>query len=239
MLISEGLAVGGVKGDVLRSPIKGGAEVEQLAVGAPAGALLRFGAQVAQERNRLFPEGLGVFGGVHQHIHQAVQTLVAEDGEGLAELLQGADSAAEEMAVSQLHHPAVDVTVVELLAVFLAAAKGADEFAHRDLALHHLAGFHAARGLGVALGDVAFEHLAVGTADDFRLFSSGEARTHLEQLAPFGGQGIDRRQLQALLHAAALALLGAGGGNGQLLQQDVEAIDRQLAGFRPISKQLG
>ena len=37
---------------------------------------------------------------------------------------------AEEVAVSQFHHAAVDETVVELLAVFLAAAEGADEFAH-------------------------------------------------------------------------------------------------------------
>ena len=130
VLIGKGLAVGGVEGDVLRRAIEGGAEFEQLAIGAPAGALLSFSAEIPQVGNGLLSKGLGVFRGIHQHIHQTVEALVAEDRERLAEFLEGADAPAEEVAVSQFHHAAVDETVVELLAVFLAAAKGANEFAH-------------------------------------------------------------------------------------------------------------
>ena len=57
-------------------------------------------------------------------------------------------------------------------------------------------------------------------------------------MATFRCEGIDGRKLQALLNAAAKALLGAGGGNGQLLQQNVEALDRQLAGFGAIPQQF-
>ena len=142
------------------------------------------------------------------------------------------------MAVGQLHHAAVDESIVELLAVFLAAAEGADEFAHRNLPLAHLAGLAGAGALGITLDDVALEHLAVGGADDLALFGAGKAWTHLEQLTAFGCEGIDRRQLQTLLHAAALPLLGAGGGDRQLLEQHVEAIDRQLSGFGAVPQQL-
>ena len=130
MLVGKGLAVGGVEGDVLRCAIEGGTEVEQLAVGAPASTFLSFRAEIAQVGNGFLTEGLGVFRGVHQHIHQAIEALVAEDGKRLPEFLKGADASAEEVAISQFHHTAVDETVVELLAVFLAAAKGANEFTH-------------------------------------------------------------------------------------------------------------
>ena len=183
MLIGKGLAVGGVEGDVLRRAVEGGAEFEQLAIGAPAGALLSFGAEIPQVGNGFLPKGLGVFRGIHQHIHQTVEALVAEDRERLAEFLEGADAPAEEVAVSQFHHTAVDETVVELLAIFLAAAEGANEFTHGDLSLGDSTGFVRTGGLGVALGDVALKHLAVGGADDFCFFCSGQTGTHFKQLA--------------------------------------------------------
>ena len=100
------------------------------------------------------------------------------------------------------------------------------------------AGFVCTGFLGVALGDVALKHLAVGGTNDFCFFGSGQTGTHFKQLASFRGQGVDRRQLQALLNRAALTLFGAGGGDGQLLQQHVEAVDGHLTGFRTIPQQL-
>ena len=61
VLIGEGLAIGGVKSDVLRSTLERSAEAEQLAVRAPPCAFLRLFSEVPQERNGLFSEGLGVF----------------------------------------------------------------------------------------------------------------------------------------------------------------------------------
>ena len=168
MLVAEWLPVCGVQRDVLGSTLEGGAEVEQLAVGTPASTLLGFSSEIPQERNSFLTEGLGIFRGIDQYIHQTIQALGAEDGEGFAELLKRTDAPAKEMAIGQLHHAAVNETIVELLAVFLAAAKGADEFTHRDLALHHLADLACTGGLGIPLGDVTFEHLPVGGADDFR-----------------------------------------------------------------------
>ena len=130
MLVAEGLPVRGVEGDVLGSAIEGGAEVEQLAVGSPAGTLLGFGTEITQVGNRFLAEGLGIFRGIDQHVHETVEPLVAEDREGFTELLQGADAPAEEMAIGKLHHAAVDEAVVELLPVFLAATQGANEFPH-------------------------------------------------------------------------------------------------------------
>ena len=81
MLVGKGLAVGGVEGDVLRCAIERGAEVEQLAVGAPAGTFLSFRSEIPQVGNGFLSEGLGVFRGIHQHIHKTVEALVAEDRE--------------------------------------------------------------------------------------------------------------------------------------------------------------
>ena len=58
MLISKGLAIGGVEGDVLRRAIEGGAEFEQLAIGAPTGALLSFSAEIPQVGNGFLTKGL-------------------------------------------------------------------------------------------------------------------------------------------------------------------------------------
>ena len=87
MLIGEGLAVAGVKGDVLRCTLERGAEAEQLAVGAPAGALLGFLADVPQVGHGLLAEHLGVLHGVDQRIHQALQALGGDDVEVAGELL--------------------------------------------------------------------------------------------------------------------------------------------------------
>ena len=102
------------------------------------------------------------------------------------------------------------------------------------MALADSAGLIGTGSLGVALGDVALKHLAVGGTDDFCLLGTRQTRPHFKQLASLGGQGVDRRQLQALLHRTPLALLGAGSRDGQLLQQHVEAVDGHLTGFRTI-----
>ena len=50
-------------------------------------------------------------------------------------------------------------------------------------------------------------------------------------MGPFRRQGVDRRQLEPLIHGAAEALAGRGGGHLQFLEEHIEAIDHQLAGF--------
>ena len=103
------------------------------------------------------------------------------------------------MAEGQLHSAGVGKTAEELLAVFLAAAQGTNEFAHGDLALGHLGGLHLARRLGIGLGDVALEHLPVSGTDDLGLLHAREVGLDHKALGPFRCQCIDGRQLQALL----------------------------------------
>jgi hypothetical protein len=91
--------------------------------------------------------------------------------------------------------------------------------------------------LGIALDDVALENLAVGSPDHFSFLGARQAGPHHEALGPSGGQGIDRRQLEALVHRTAQPLAGGGGGHLQFLEQDVEAVDHQLAGFRLFAEQ--
>ena len=239
MLVGEGVAVAGVEGDVLGSAFKGGAETEQLAVRTPTSALLGLFTDVPQVGNGLFAKHPAVFERVDQRIHQALQTLGADDVEVAGELLAGADAPAEEVAEGQFHGPAVGEAPVELLAILLAVAEGADEFPHRELALAHLGGFHRAHHLGIALGDVALKHLAVGGAHHFGLLGAGEHLAHDEALGPFGGQGVGGGQLQALVLGAAQALAGRRSCNVQFLEQHVEAGNHQLAGFRQILEQVG
>ena len=130
MLVAEGLPVRGVEGDVLGGALEWSAEVEQLPVGTPAGTFLGFGSEISQEGNGFLSEGLGIFRRVDQDINQTIQALVAENREGFAKFLEGTDPTAEEVAIGQFHNATVDETVVKLLAVFLAAAQGADEFPH-------------------------------------------------------------------------------------------------------------
>ena len=122
MLVGEGLAVGGVKGDVLGRAFKRSAEAEQLAVGSPAGALLGFFAEVAEVGNGFLAEHLGVFAGVDQGIHQALEPLGADDVEVAREFFPCADPPAKEVAEGQFDGPAIGEAAEELLAVFLAVA---------------------------------------------------------------------------------------------------------------------
>ena len=130
MLVGEWLAVRRVERDVLRCPFKRCTEVEQFAIGAPASTFLGFLTKIPQVRNALFAKILGVFGGVHQDIHEAVEALGTQDCKGFSEFFNRADPTAEEVAIGQLHHTAVDKPIVKLLSVFLAAAQGAHEFPH-------------------------------------------------------------------------------------------------------------
>ena len=238
VLVGEGVAVAGVEGDVLGSALKGGAEAEQLAVRSPTGAFLGLFADVAQVGNGFLAKHPAVFDRVDQRVHQAVEALGADDVEVAGELFAGADAPAQEMAEGQLHGPAVGEAPVELLAILLAVAQGADELPHRELALAHLGGFHRADHLGIALDDVAFKHLAVGGAHHLGLLGAGEHLAHDEALGALGGQGVGCRQLQALVFGAAQALAGRRRGHVQFLDQHVEAVDHQLAGFRQILEQV-
>ena len=143
------------------------------------------------------------------------------------------------MAEGQLHRPAVGEAAVELLAILLAVAEGSDELPHRELALAQLGGFHRTDHLGVSLGNIALKHLAIGGAHYLGLLGAGEHLAHDEALGALGGQGVGRRQLQALVFGAAEALASRRGGNLQFLDQHVEAVDHQLACFRQILEQVG
>ena len=81
MLVGVGLAIAGVKGDVLRCTLERCTEAEELAVGTPASTFLRFFAEVTQIGNGLFPEDLGVLHRVDQGINEAVEPLLADDAE--------------------------------------------------------------------------------------------------------------------------------------------------------------
>ena len=232
MLIGEGLPVGGVESDVLRGAFKGGAVAEELAIRSPAGAFLGLFAEVAQIGNGFFAEDAGIFHAVDQGIHQTAEALAADDGEILAELLDRTHPPTEEVAEGQLHNTAVGEAAVELALVFLAAPEGPDEFPHRQLALAHLGGFDGADHLGVGLGDVPLKHLAVGGPDHFGLFAAGEAGAHHEALGSLSSEGVDRRQLQALVHGAAEPCAAGGGGNLQFLEQHVEVVDDEVARLR-------
>ena len=174
MLVSQGLAVGGVKGEVLRRSIKWCAEAEQLAVRTPTRTFLSLFTKIAQVGHGFFAEDPRVFHGVDQGIHQAIEALLCDDREILAELLKGAHTPTQEMAEGQLHSTGVGKTAEELLAILLAAAKGTNEFAHRDLTLGHLGGLHLAGSLGIGLGNVALEHLPVGSTNDLGLLNTRE-----------------------------------------------------------------
>ena len=173
MLVGEGLAVGGVEGDVLRCAFKRCAKAEQLAVAAPAGALLGFLANIAEIGNGFFTKYLGIFHGVNQGINQASKALLGNDREISTELFNGTNPPTQEVAEGQFHHTAVGEAAVKLLEILVAAAQAANEFAHGDLTLAQLGGLHRADHLAIALDDVSLKNLAVGGANHLGLLAAG------------------------------------------------------------------
>ena len=108
------------------------------------------------------------------------------------------------MAVGEFYNATVDKAIVELLPVFLAPTEGTNEFAHGELSLHKLGGFGCTRHLGVALGNVPFENLAVGRPNDLLTFVA--AHPGLDAVAlglPLSCQRVDRRKLESLALCAA------------------------------------
>ena len=80
--------------------------------------------------------------------------------------------------------------------------------------------------------------MPIGRTNHLGFLAACQARLHHKALGPLGGEGIDRWQLQALIDGAAEPLSGRGGGNFKLLEQNVEAINHQLAG-RGLSLEKG
>lgn len=220
------------------APSKGALKLNSLRL-EPQPALSWASSPRSRRKGTVFPEHPGVLLGVDQSVDKTLEALGADDVEVTGELLPGADASAEEVSEGQLDGAAVGEAPVELQAVLLAVAKGADELAHRDLSLAHLGGLHWAHHLAVALDDVALEHLPVGSTDHLGFLGSGLAG--LDVVAgslALGGQRVDRRQLQTLVFRAAEALAGGGGGNVEFLDQNVEGLDHQGPGFRLAAEQL-